>query len=409
MQNPTLIIIGCFDTKGEDFEYLYACLKERGFDLMTLNIGVLGSTDRFPVDIVAEAVAEAGGAKLSDLQAKSDRGHALEIMGRGAAKLLERSIDNKNIAGVIGMGGGGGTYMILAAMQSVPFGIPKLCLTTLATKDLSDKVGTKDIVLMPSIVDVAGLNPISRTLIRQAAGALVGMADSVGQGQTTAKGNIAISVFGNTQICADRCSELLKEEGYEVMAFHAVGSGGRTMESLVREGLFDAVVDLTVTELADELCGGICSAGPDRLTAAANQGIPQLVVPGCLDMVNFGGMDSVPQKYAGRQLYSWAPDVTLMRTDKSENRILGKEIAYKLNGAKAPVTILLPLGGLSKIGGKGQDFYDPETDRELFNTLRSCVKDKVHIEEVDANINTRGFAERAVTLFLEMMQEHASV
>lgn len=402
--SESVVIIGCFDTKAEDFAYLYSCLSDGHTDLLTINIGVLGTTDRFPVHVEAEAVAKAGASDIYTLRKNKDRGEAIEVMGKGASTILARLLSEKNIKGVIGMGGGGGTYMTLAAMQAVPFGIPKVCLSTLATKDVSEKVGNKDIVLIPSIVDVAGLNQISRVLIAQAAGAITGMMKTKVRHDINVKGSIAISVFGNTAISADSCTELLRSEGYDVLAFHAVGTGGMTMESLTGDGVFDAVLDLTTTELADELCGGVCSAGPNRLTAAGTMGVPQIVVPGCLDMVNFGALASVPKKYKGRQLFSWAPDVTLMRTNTEENKVLGELIADKINASKGLVTVLLPLGGLSKIGGAGEIFHNPEIDKVLFDTLRKHVKSSVKIIDVDANINTVAFAEHAVQALLDLME-----
>lgn len=405
--SESVVIIGCFDTKAEDFAYLYSCLGDGHIELLTINIGVLGTTDRFPVHVEADAVAKAGASDIESLRKDKDRGKAIEVMGKGAGKILARLLSEKNIKGVIGMGGGGGTYMTLAAMQAVPFGIPKVCLSTLATKDLSEKIGNKDIVLIPSIVDVAGLNHISKVLIRQAAGAITGMMAVNVQQDQDVKGSIAISVFGNTAVAADKCKELLRSEGFDVLAFHAVGTGGITMESLIVDGVFDAVLDLTTTELADELCGGICSAGPNRLTAAGKKGVPQLVVPGCLDMVNFGTLDSVPEKYKDRQLFSWAPDVTLMRTNKEENKVLGESIADKINTSKVPVTVLLPLGGLSKIGGEGELFHNPEIDGVLFDAIRSGVKSSVKIIGVDANINTVAFAEQAVKALLDLVEKRS--
>lgn len=400
-----VVMIGCFDTKAEDFGYLFNCLKDKNVEVLTLNTGVLGTTDQFPVDFEADVVAKAGGSQLSALRKGNNRGKALEIMGRGASRILHNLVSENKVDAVIGMGGGGGTYMALAAMKAVPFGIPKLCLSTLATKDLSAKIGNKDIVLIPSIVDVAGLNAISRVLIRQAAGALVGMIDTSESNEKKPVGSIAISVFGNTNHCADTCSELLKAKGYDVLAFHAVGSGGKTMESLIGEGFFDAVLDLTTTELADHLCGGVCSAGPDRLTAASRMGIPQIVVPGCLDMVNYGALDTVPEKYKDRQLYSWAPDVTLMRTNAEENEQLGKILADKINASKGPVSVLLPMGGLSKIGAKGEVFYDPEIDGVLFDAIRSHIKKGIDIIEVENNIDTTAFAAKAVRALLDLMKK----
>lgn len=400
-----VVMIGCFDTKGEDFAYLYKNLLSQGLKVLTINTGVLETQELFPIDYDAEMVAQSGGVNLGKVRQRKDRGYALEIMGQGASKILEELSASKKIAGVIAMGGGGGTFVTIKAMEKVSFGIPKICISTLATKDLSDKIRDKDIVLIPSIVDVAGLNKISRVLISQAAGALSGMISADILDNKKLKGSIAMSVFGNTSICADSCTEIFKSKGYDVLSFHAVGTGGMTMESLIKDQVFDAVLDLTTTELADELCGGICSSGPDRLTAASYEGIPQVVVPGCLDMVNFGAMDTVPEKYKDRQLFSWAPDVTLMRTNEEENKILGESIAQKLSKSTGPVTLVLPLGGISKIGGMGETFYNPQIDQVLFDALKKNVSEKVKIVEVDTNINTPEFAEQVAQELLNLINK----
>ncbi|MDO1512170.1 Tm-1-like ATP-binding domain-containing protein [Maribacter confluentis] len=404
VSNKTVVMVGCFDTKGADFAYLYTCLLSQGLKVLTINVGVLGTTSLFPVHYTAETVAVSGGSKISKIREENDRGSALEIMGNGAEKIVADLVTEGKVSGIIGMGGGGGTFVSLKAMKSVPFGIPKICVSTLATKDLSKKVGDKDIVLIPSIVDVAGLNKISKVVIGQAAGALYGMIHTTVKNDNNIKGSIAISVFGNTAIAADKSTEILKSKGYDVLAFHAVGSGGATMEALTSDGVFDAVLDLTTTELADELCGGICSSGPDRLTAAGQLGIPQVIVPGCIDMVNFGALSTVPEKYKKRQLFSWAPDVTLMRTNAEENIILGKQIAEKINASNGPVTLLFPIGGLSKVGGEGEVFHNPKIDGVLFESIRKNVKKSVKIVEVNANINTVVFAEQAVKELLELVQ-----
>jgi len=404
MTQKSIVMIGCFDTKSEDFTYLHNCLLEKGLSIISINTGILGTTDQFNIDIEAEVVAAATDINLTELREKNHRGFAIEKMGQGASIILADLISQDKVSGVIGMGGGGGTYIILSAMQTVPLGIPKLCLSTLATKDLSEKIGSKDILLMPSIVDVAGLNSISRLLISQAAGAVNGMIQSGQIEHTESAGSIAISIFGNTTPCVDLCSSILKQDGFDVLTFHSVGVGGRTMESLIREGCFDAVLDITTTELADDLCGGICSAGPDRLTASSQIGIPQVVVPGCMDMVNFGTIDSVPSQYKSRLLYSWAPDVTLMRTNVEENSILGQRIAQKLNQSTSEVCILLPLKGLSQISAEGGVFYDKEADQALFHSIKKHANDNIRIIEIDANINDRVFAEKSVEILLQMIR-----
>jgi uncharacterized protein (UPF0261 family) len=399
-----IVVLGCFDTKGEVFAWLRECLLERGEQLITINTGVLGTTDRFPVDIESDVVAAAAGTTLTDLRTTRDRGRAVDCMGRGAARVLSGLVEAGKVKAAIGMGGGGGTYIALAAMQAIPLGIPKLCLSTVAAKDLSRQVGDKDITLMPSVVDVAGLNSIIGPLVQQAAAAISAMAGVAKTAKTATAGSIAISMFGNTTACVDACTELLTRQGYEVLAFHATGVGGKTMEALIREGCFDAVLDVTTTELADELCGGICSAGPERLTAAAERGIPQVVVPGCLDMVNFAHRDTVPEPFKGRQLYSWAPDVTLMRTNEEENRQLGEQLAQKLNPSAAPVAVLLPLKGISQISAEGGVFYRPEVDRVLFDAIQAHAAEHIEVREVNAHINDRAFAEVLVQTLLDLIQ-----
>ncbi|PXX30654.1 Tm-1-like ATP-binding domain-containing protein [Arenibacter sp. ARW7G5Y1] len=401
--DKSMVMLGCFDTKGEDFSYLLKSLKALGQQVITINTGVMGTSVDFPIDVDQDAVAQASGAGLEAIRDSGDRGKAVELMGKGAAKILEDLASRDMIKGVIGMGGGGGTYIILEAMQAVPLGIPKFCLSTVVAKDLSRQIGVKDITLMSSVVDVAGLNSISRLLIRQAASAITAMADTKVGALEESKRNIAISMFGNTTKCVDKCTELLKEKGYEVMAFHATGVGGATMESLIREGVFDAVLDVTTTELADELCGGILSAGPDRLTAATEMGLPQIVVPGCLDMVNFAQMDTLPEQYRSRQLYSWAPDVTLMRTNVTENETLGKQLVDKLTGARAPVEILLPLKGISQIDSEGDIFYDPRADDALFRSIKENAKGQLPVVEMDAHINDEAFAKSLVDRLLKLM------
>jgi uncharacterized protein (UPF0261 family) len=401
----SILMLGCFDTKGENFAFLRTCLLNQGEKVITLNTGVMGTTSFFPVDVESGEVAREAGYSIEDLRSRGDRGHAVEVMGTGAASIVAKLVAEEKIKAAIGMGGGGGTYIALSAMQAIPFGIPKLCLSTVAAKDLSRQTGNKDITLMPSIVDIAGLNSISMLLIGQAAAAICAMAKVARVKEQTSVGSIAISMFGNTSACVDQCSTLLREHGYEVLAFHATGVGGKTMEALIREGYFDAVLDITTTELADDLCGGICSAGPQRLDAAAETGIPQVVVPGCLDMVNFAQIDTVPERYKHREFYKWAPDVTLMRTSKEENKILAERLVQKLTRSPAAVTILLPTKGISQIDIEGGVFYRPEINQVLFDTIKESARGLVNVVEMDAHINDNKFSEKLVSELLHMLEK----
>lgn len=401
----SIVIIGCFDTKGKAFSWLRTSLLARGESVITVNTGVMDTPVDFPVDYDAATVAEAASGSLAELRANRDRGEAIRVMGAGAANVVAQLVRAGRIKAAVGMGGGGGTFMALSAMQPIPFGVPKLCLSTLAAKDLSRQVGPKDIVLMPSVVDVAGLNGMLRPLIEQAAAAICAMANVDRTASQDSPGRIAVSMFGNTTACVEHCTELLEQQGYEVVAFHANGIGGRTLEALILDGCFDAVLDVTTTELADELCGGICSAGPDRLLAAATVGIPQVVVPGCLDMVNFGHPDTVPARFSHRHLYSWAPDVTLMRTDAAENDLLGRQLAQKVNQSKTVVTVILPLNGLSQIDSAGNVFYEPSINNVLFDAIRTNLSDNVTLIEAAAHINDRAFSELLVTNLIALIRK----
>lgn len=403
--NNNILMLGCFDTKGEEYSFLYKCIKAQGESVITINTGVMETAVDFPIDFDSDLVAPEAGHSILDLKKDKDRGRAIGVMSNGAAKVVAKLIAEKRIKAAIGMGGGAGTYIVLFAMQEIPLGVPKLCLSTLAGKDLTRQIGSKDITLMPSIVDMAGLNSISKLLIKQAAAGICAMSNVTDSEDHTAAGRIAISMFGNTSACVDKCSELLRAEGYEVFPFHANGVGGRTMESLIREGCFDAVLDITTTELADELCGGVCSAGPDRLNAVAELGVPQIVVPGCLDMVNFAQLDTVPEHYKCREFYSWAPNVTLMRTNKEENKILGELLAKKINQSSAPAAILLPTKGISQIDAEGGIFYRPETNRILFDSIKENTKEPINVIEVDAHINDEKFSGMLVDVLLDMIKK----
>lgn len=397
-------IIGCFDTKAEVFAHLRNQMEAAGASVEMVNVGIMGSTDLFPVAVEAEEIADRAGVTLEHLREKKDRGLALDRMAEGCGHLLKEWQDKGKLKGVIGMGGGGGTFVFLSAIQSLPLGIPKLIISTLATKDVSKLVGAKDVVLIPSVVDVAGINSVIEPIINQAAAALVAMAKVPLAGFKKYKGTIAISMFGNTTECVNTCTRLLEESGYEVMAFHANGVGGKAMEELIREGVFDAVMDLTTTELADEFCGGILSAGPDRMKAAVEMNLPLIIAPGCLDMVNFGEPQTVPEKFANRTFYHWAPNVTLMRTNKQENQLLGNHMATIINPLKNKVSVIFPLRGFSQVGEKGGRFYDPESDNAWLFGLREKLDSSIPLITVESSINHPDFAYAAVSRLIVLLE-----
>jgi uncharacterized protein (UPF0261 family) len=302
------------------------------------------------------------------------------------------------------MAGSGGTSIATTAMRELPVGVPKVMASTVGGGDISAYVGTVDITMMPSVVDVAGINSISRRIYANAAGAIAGMVSQELPPAAEARPLITASMFGNTTACVNHAREALEARGYEVLVFHATGTGGKTMESLIASGFITANLDITTTELADHVCGGALSAGPDRLMAAARAGIPTLLVPGCVDMCNFWAMDTVPERYRSRNLYPWNPNVTLMRTTLDENVAMGRMIARAANESTGPVAILLPLKGVSQLDSPGNPFWDPEADGACYNAIKSNLKPGIPVVELDANINDAEFADKAVEMLVGMMK-----
>jgi uncharacterized protein (UPF0261 family) len=397
-----IAIIGALDTKGAEFAYLRDQIQSYGVETLVVDIGVIGEPP-FAPDIGSAEVARAGGADLEQLRAEHDRGAAMATMARGAAEVARRLHAAGRIDGVIGMGGSGGASVITAAMRALPLALPKLLVFTLAAGDMKPYVGNRNITVMPSIVDVAGLNRVSRQIFSHAAGAIVGLARAPVPAADD-RPLLAASMFGNTTPCVDRARAALEAAGYEVLVFHATGAGGQTMEALIQDGFVGGVLDLTTTEWADEIAGGILSAGPTRLDAAGQVGVPQVVGPGCLDMVNFGPRATMPPHYQSRLLYEWNPTVTLMRTTAEENARIGQIFAEKLNAARGPVKVLIPLRGFSMLDSPGERFWDAPADAAFVSALRAGLRPEIAVEQLDANINDPQFADRAAALLLEMLR-----
>ncbi len=398
------MLIGALDTKGEEYRFIKTLIESRGHDVVTMNIGVMDEPHAIDPDWDAASVASAGGGSLTELRSRKDRGHAMTVMSKGAERLMRDIYEQGGFDGILGMGGTGGSSVISAAMRALPIGVPKVLVSTTASGDTRAMVGTKDITLIPSVVDVAGVNRISRMIYSRAVGAVCGMVEQGIAVSSDDKPIIAVTMFGNTTECVNRCVAQLTEEGYECLVFHCTGIGGQTMEGLIADGKIAAVLDITTTEWADQLCGGVFAAGPSRLEAAGKAGIPHLIVPGCVDMVNFGGIDTVPSPYADRNLVVWNPSVTLMRTNVEENRALGKIFAEKANASTGKVRVLLPLQGLSILDSENQPFWWPEADRAMFDALKEGLDPSIPVEELNANINDPRFSARAVEAMLEMLR-----
>ncbi|HAR95160.1 MAG TPA: UPF0261 family protein [Deltaproteobacteria bacterium] len=402
----TICMIGAFDTKDEEYAFLREQIIAKGHRILAVNTGITGSTKLFPVDVEADRVAEAGGGNLQELRGKMDRSEAMRVMCAGAPVIIKGLYDKGMFDGIIGMGGTGGTAVVTSAMRALPIGVSKVCVSTTAAGDVGTYLGTKDITMIPSIVDVAGINRISRIIFSRAAGAVCGMTAANVPSGAADKPLVAATMFGNTTPCVNACVATLSAEGYEVLVFHATGTGGKTMETLVTEGLIDAVLDITTTEWADTVCGGVFDAGAERLDAPGQMGIPHLIVPGCVDMANFGGLGTVPEKYrrAKRTFYEWTPSVTLMRTNKEENEKMGRVFAEKANAAKGPVAFLIPLRGVSMLDSDNQPFCDREADRAMFEGIKTTVREDIEVVEMDNNINDPEFAARAVEMMLALIR-----
>ncbi|MBU0735773.1 MAG: Tm-1-like ATP-binding domain-containing protein [Proteobacteria bacterium] len=401
--SKTVLLIGAFDVKGEEYNFTRKLIEAQGCKTLTMNFGVLGGTDLFPIDIDNAEVAKAGGGNINQLQKEKDRGAAMAIMAKGVAVAAQKLYDEGKIFGVLGLGGSGGTSVITTAMRALPIGVPKVMVSTVASGDTSMNVGVKDVTMIPSIVDVSGINTISEKIFKEAAGAICGMVNMDYSPSLEQKPIITASMFGNTTECVDMCRESLVGKGYEVLVFHCTGTGGKTMEGLVDDGYVYAVLDITTTEWADELCGGVFSAGPSRLSAPGRAGIPHLIVPGCVDMANFGPLDTVPEKFKDRNLYAWNPSVTLMRTTPEENAKMGEIFAKKANEAQGRVAFLLPLKGVSILDSEGDRFWWPEADKAMFDAIKNNVKPGIEVVEMDCNINDRAFAEKAVEMLMGLM------
>jgi uncharacterized protein (UPF0261 family) len=390
------------DTKGREFAFLKELIEKEGLDTLVIDFGVMGEPG-FAPDITRQEVAKAGGGDLAILASGEHKDESMRIMAAGLAVVVRQLFDEGKLDGIIGMGGGGATSLSTKAMRALPVGVPKVMVSTLGGGDVSAYAGTRDITFMPSIVDVAGINRISRLIFTNAAGAIAGMVKMDKPIINDEKLLIATSMFGNTTLAVEQARSIMEARGYEVLVFHATGIGGRTMESLISDGFISASLDMTTTELADEVCGGVLSAGPERCMAASRAGIPAVLVPGCVDMANFWGMDTIPEKYRSRKIYQWNPNITLMRTNVEENKRIGQMIAAVANAASAPVSILIPLKGVSQLDSPGGAFWDPLADRACFEAIKKNLEPGIPIIEMDNNINDPEFANRATETLLDML------
>lgn len=404
----TIALAGTFDTKDQEFLYVKGLIETLGIRPLTIHTGVFEPL--FEPDVSNREVVEAAGYDLNELVKRHDRAQATKAIAEGMEILIPRLYQEGKFDGILSFGGSGGTSLATAAMRALPIGVPKVMVSTMASGNVEQYVGTSDIVMIPSIVDVAGLNAISKTIFRNAVLAAAGMVDlkdRLPQEEEDGKPLVAATMFGVTTPCVEHAKECLENHGYEVMVFHATGTGGKTMEAMARSGYFKGILDLTTTEWCDQVIGGVLAAGEKRNEAASLCGIPQVVSVGAMDMVNFGPPDTVPEKFKGRKFYQHNPTVTLMRTTLEENIEIAQRLAGKLNLASGKTVLMLPLKGVSAIDVEGQPFYGPEEDAALFRTLKENVnRSVVEIEEYDMAINDPKFAEAAAKRLIRLMENN---
>lgn len=401
-----VFLLATLDTKGREIAYVRDRLRDANIATTLLDTGCVGDPwSDVTADITREQVFEAAGTSLAEMRRKGDRGVAMDRAAQGAVEIVREAHAQGRLSGVLAIGGSAGTAIGTSAMRVLPLGVPKVMVSTLASGDVRAYVRDKDIVMINSVVDILGLNRISRTVLAEAAGAMAGMVKfRVDTSSAQDKPLVAATMFGVTTPCVERARDVLEQSGYEVLVFHATGTGGQAMESLIRDGLIVGVLDITTTELADELVGGFLSAGPDRLSAAAHCGIPQVVSVGATDMVNFYAMNSVPEPFKDRTLYQHNPQVTLMRTTAEENARIGEAIGRKVAASTGPAAIVLPRKGVSAIDREGQPFDDPQARQALYDNIRANCGD-VELMELDHHINDAPFADAAAWKLIELMNQ----
>lgn len=405
----TVVIIGTLDTKGAEFAFLKERIEAAGCGTLVVDAGILGPPG-FAPDISREQLAEAAGGTLAELVERNDRGHAVNTMARGAAAVTKRLYAEGRVDGIVGLGGSAGTTIATAAMRALPVGVPKLMVSTLASGDTRPFVGTSDIAMLYSVVDIAGLNRISARVINNAACAVAGQALAEQPAVAQEKALIAATMFGVTTPCIEAARAELPQDRFEAIVFHATGTGGKAMEDLIRSGFIAGVLDITTTEWADQVVGGVMPGGPDRLSAAARAGIPQVVSIGACDMVNFGPLSSVPQHFRDRNLYVHNDNVTLMRTTPEECAAIGSAIAEQVANATGPAAVLLPLQGVSAIDKAGQVFYDPEADAALCSAIQAGLSKRpdIAVKPLDCHINDPEFASAAVQMLLRFLGKEST-
>ncbi|MGB5564796.1 MAG: Tm-1-like ATP-binding domain-containing protein [Acidimicrobiia bacterium] len=405
----TVMLLGALDTKGDEYAFIRDRVIAAGCDVVMINAGVLGDPE-YPIEFSRHEVAAEAGADIEALVAAGDRGTAVTAMAEGAASIIQRLCNDDQIHGILGVGGSGGSSIVSHAMRQLPIGFPKLLVSTMAAGDVSAYVGTSDIAMMYSVVDIAGINAVSSSILGNAAAGVAAMATAYEARipSTDTRPLVGATMYGTTTQCVNTARDTLDQLGYEVLVFHATGTGGRSMEALMKSGYITASLDVTTTEIVDEIAGGTLTAGPDRLEAAGALGLPQVVSIGATDQITFTPPQAVPAEYRDRNCYKHNPSITLVRSNAEECEELGRIVADKLNRALGPVSLFVPLRGGSSYAVAGGVFHDPVADAALLESLRIHLDPSVELVEMDTDINDPAFAEAMALRLDEHYQRWAA-
>jgi len=403
--HKTIAIMATLDTKGAEIKYIKDLIEESGKDVLVIDMGLRGVPLGVVADITRTQLAKAAGSTVEKLAAMG-RGDAIEIMIPGITKFVRGLYAEGRFHGIMAVGGLDGALLAAGAMRSLPLGVPKLLLTPVAQgkQTFGAFVGTSDLLVMHSVIDILGINEVSRKIFRTAVGAMIGMLDMEVSTKLEGRNVVAMTMYGNTTPAAMRAKKLFEAKGYEVVVFHPNGTGGMAMEELIEQGLFTGVFDLTTHEITDWLYNGVHSCGPERLDSACKMGIPQVVVPGCVDFILKGPIGDLSPEFKKRKIYNFNPAVSLVGTTPEEMGCIAGVMAKKLNRAKGNLVVMIPLQGLSMYCHPGEALYDPERDAAFFNTFKKALFPHIRVIEVDAHINDPGFADRAVEELIAMME-----
>lgn len=403
MTGKTIVVLATLDTKGVEAQYLREQIEKFGDNALIVDTGVVG-TPATRADVTREEVAEAGGMSLAKILENPTREVAAPVMAEGATQIVTRLAAEGKVHGIMAMGGTQGTTLSTRVMRALPYGFPKVMVSTMASGNVAPWVDIKDITMMFSVTDILGLNPVSRKILANAAGAVCGMANVDVKLEKGDKPLVAVTTVGITTQGAMKAVKVLEAAGYETIVFHAIGPGGRAMEQMMKEGIIGAVLDYSIIEVSNEMYHALLAGGPERLTTAGKLGLPQVICPGALEVLVFNEPETVPARYQGRTLIRHSPQITDLRLNREEMVEVGKEVARRLQYTEGDATFMIPAAGYDSYAVKGMGFYDPEADAAFVAELKAGLPESIRVIERDTHIEDPAFATEAAELLISLIE-----